>query len=162
MSSTVRDLVTAILCVAMVVLASFVAGRMTAGNGAGETIVVKVDTLFIRDTLTVYKPKWETKTVIDSVLVPVTDSVIVNDTVYVALAREQVVWEDSLARVYASGIQPEVDSVTHFIETVIINRETVIRKDCKWGLGVQLGAGAGTGGLTPYVGVGVSYNFLSW
>lgn len=162
MSSRVSDAVLAFVVIALLAVASFIAGRKTAKTGAGETIVVRVDTLLIRDTMTVYKPKWMTRTVIDSVLVPVTDSVIVNDTVYVALAREQVVWEDSLARVYASGIMPEVDSVTHFTEQIIINRETIIRKECRWGVGIQGGVGVGRGGLTPYVGVGVSYNLLSW
>ena len=80
------------------------------------------------------------------------------------MEREQVRWEDSLAVVYASGIDPQVDSVIHFTRDQIIIKEIpVIKvKKSRWGLGVQAGATAGKDGVIPYVGVGVSYNILTW
>lgn len=141
---------------------AFYAGRKTAETGRIETVTERVDTLYIRDTFTVIEPKHITRKVVDSVLVPVTEYIVESDTVFVTFAREQVVWEDSLARVYASGILPQVDSVTHFQEVEIINRLLPIRVPAKWGLGIQGGVGIGKGGFTPYVGVGVQYNILSW
>lgn len=124
----------------------------------------KVDTLYIRDTITSYKPKFVERVKLDSVLVPVIDSVKIHDTTFVYLEREQVVWQDSLSVVYASGILPQVDSVRHFQESMTIIKEIPVVKTKKthWGLGVQAGVGAGKDGLTPYIGVGVSYNILSW
>jgi opacity protein-like surface antigen len=47
--------------------------------------------------------------------------------------------------------------------TTITIRETIPVPDRRrWGIGIQAGAGVGKEGLTPYVGVGVSYNILSW
>ena len=64
--------------------------------------------------------------------------------------------------VYASGVMPQVDSVIHQTQSLIITKEIPVIKKTRWRLGVQAGVGAGKGGLTPYVGIGVSYNILSW
>ena len=140
----------------------FIAGRKTAKKGGFETIVEMVDTLVIRDTIVAYKPKYITKRVVDSVLVPVPEYIERNDTIYAVLEREQVVWEDSLARIYASGINPEVDSVFHYRTEKVINHIIPVKANPRWGVGLQGGVGVGKGGLTPYVGVGVQYNILTW
>ena len=140
----------------------FIAGRKTAKTGGFEAIVERVDTLVIRDTIVAYKPKYITKRVVETEYVPVPEYIERNDTIYAVLPREQVVWEDSLARVYASGINPEVDSVFHYRTEKVINHIVPVKVQSRWGLGVQGGVGFGKDGLTPYVGVGVSYNILSW
>lgn len=129
-----------------------------------EPAKVKVDTLYVRDTITSYKPKYVEKVKLDSILVPVIDSVKIHDTTFVYMEREKVTWRDSLCEVYASGIMASVDSVRHFQESMTIIKEIPVVKVKKthWGLGVQAGVGAGKDGLTPYIGVGVSYNILSW
>ena len=147
---------------AVAVLLGFLIGQRCPRNGGGETPTIKVDTLVIRDTIKVTEAISVTKRVVDSVPYPVTDTLSMRDTLYVILEREQIRWEDSLAAVYASGVMPQVDSVIHHTENLIITKEIPVIKKTRWGLGVQAGVGAGKGGLTPYVGVGVSYNLLSW
>ena len=129
-----------------------------------EPPIVKVDTLFIRDTIKVTEPKFITKRVVDSIPYPVGDTIRMRDTLFMILEREQIRWEDSLAVVYASGVDPRVDSVIHFTQNQIITKEipAIQVKRTRWGIGVQAGMGADKNGLTPYVGVGVSYNLLSW
>ena len=150
--------------IAVAVLLLFWADRRIPRNAPGEPQTIKVDTLVIHDTIKVTEPVSVTKTVVDSVLVPVTDTIRLRDTLYVFMEREQVRWEDSLAVVYASGIDPQVDSVIHFTRDQIIIKEIpVIKvKKSRWRLGVQAGATAGKDGVIPYVGVGVSYNILTW
>lgn len=150
--------------IAVAILILFLFDRRIPRNGPQDPQSFRVDTLFIRDTIKVTEPVYVTRKVVDSVLVPVTDTIRLRDTLYVFLEREQIRWEDSLARVYASGVNPQVDSVIHFTQDLIITKEIpVIQvKKTRWGLGVQAGAGVGKDGLTPYVGVGVSYNILSW
>ena len=149
---------------AVAVLLGFLVGQRCPRNGGGETPTPKVDTLVIRDTFKVTEPIYVTKRVVDSIPYPVTDTLRLRDTLYVILEREQIRWEDSLSVVYASGVMPQVDSVIHHTENLIITKEIPIIhvKKTRWGLGFQAGVGAGKGGLTPYVGVGVSYNLLSW
>ena len=150
--------------IVVAILIGFLVGRRCPRNGAGEPQTPKVDTLFIRDTFKVTEPKFITKRVIDSIPYPVDDTLRLRDTLYVLLERQQVTWEDSLARVYASGVNPQVDSVIHFTQEMVITKEIpVIQvKKTRWGIGFQAGATADKSGVLPYVGVGVSYNILSW
>ena len=153
---------------AVAVLLGFLIGQRCPRNGGGETPTPKVDTLFIRDTIKVTEPIYVTKRVVDSIPYLVTDTLRLRDTLYVVLEREQIRWEDSLSVVYASGVIPQVDSVIHHTENLIITREIpVIQvKKTRWGIGVQAGYGATLQGnvvnLQPYVGIGISYNILSW
>ena len=140
----------------------FVAGRKTAKKGGESTIIERVDTLVIRDTIVSYKPKYITKRVVDTTFVPVPEYIERNDTIYAVLEREQVVWEDSLARIYASGINPQVDSVFHYRTEKVINHIIPVKTNPKWGIGIQGGVGVGKGEITPYVGVGVQYNIITW
>lgn len=158
-----KSLILALGIVAAILFA-FVLGRRYPKETPTEPIKVRVDTLVIRDTLTSYEPVFVERHRVDSVLVPVLDSVMIHDTLFVFLEREQVVWQDSLSCVYASGILPQVDSVTHFVcdKIVTIEKTIPVKIRSHWGLGVNAGYGVGKGGLTPYVGVGISYNFISW
>jgi hypothetical protein len=150
--------------IAVAILILFLFDRRIPRNTPQEPQSVRVDTLFIRDTIKVTEPVYATRRMVDSVLVPVTDTIRLRDTLYVFLEREQIRWEDSLSVVYASGVRPEIDSVIHYAERMVIVKEIpVVRvKKTRWGVGIQAGAGATRDGLTPYVGVGVSYNILSW
>lgn len=150
--------------VAVAILILFLFDRIIPRNAPKEPQSIRVDTLFIRDTIKVTEPVYVTRRMVDSVLVPVTDTIRLRDTLYVFLEREQIRWEDSLSVVYASGVRPEIDSVIHYAERMVIVKEIpVVRvKKIRWGVGIQAGAGATKDGLTPYVGVGVSYNLLSW
>ena len=147
---------------AVAVLLGFLVGQRCPRNGGGETPIRKVDTLVIRDTVKGTEAISVTKRVVDSSPYPVTDTLRLRDTIYVILKREQIRWEDSLAVVYASGVMPQVDSVIHQTQSLIMTKEIPVIKKTRWGLGVQAGMGTGKNGLTPYVGVGISYNLLSW
>ena len=154
--------------IAVAVLIGFLIGQKHPQKSPVEPIKEKVDTLLIFDTITLTKPVFMEKIQLDSVYMPVTDTLWKHDTLYVYLEREQIQWQDSLCRVYASGINPQVDSVTHFVQETIVTREisVPVKVKSRWGLGIQVGYGAGVNGkqvyLTPYVGVGISYNILSW
>ena len=154
--------------IAVAVLIGFLIGQQHPQKSPVEPIKEKVDTLLIFDTITLTKPVFVEKIQLDSVYMPVTDTLWKHDTLYVYLEREQIQWQDSLCRVYASGINPQVDSVTHFVQETIITREisVPVKVKSRWGLGIQVGYGAGINGkqvyMTPYVGVGISYNILSW
>ena len=154
--------------IVVAVLIGFLIGQQHPQKSLVEPIKEKVDTLLIFDTITLTKPVFVEKIQLDSVYMPVTDTLWKHDTLYVYLEREQIQWQDSLCRVYASGINPQVDSVTHFVQETIITREisVPVKVKSRWGLGIQVGYGAGINGkqvyMTPYVGVGISYNILSW
>lgn len=154
-----------IISIALLAVTFFVGFRI--GRGDAPEVQYQTDTLRVRDTITIREAFFEEKITLQKVLVPVTDTLIVRerDTIFVEMQREQVVWRDSLSAVYASGVMPEVDSVKHFISERIVRETEVIevKKRSRWSIGIQAGYGIGLSGdvrMTPYVGIGVSYNLL--
>ena len=164
MNKKTTFLVNALLTLACVFLFGFIIGQKHPQKSPVEPIKTKVDTLVLRDTMMCYKPIYVDRVQLDSVLVPILDTMMIHDTTFVYLEREKVTWRDSLCEVYASGIMTSVDSVRHFQEYKYITIETQVPVKVKshWGLGVNAGYGVGKGGFTPYIGVGISYNILSW
>lgn len=147
---------------------SFMAGQKQAQKRLILPQKERVDTLFIRDTIMSNDPVFITKTKIDSIPypVPVRDTLWKTDTIW--LQREQVMWQDSLSRIYASGVSVEIDSVLHFISTQVITKErdVIVKVKPKWSVGVHAGYGAfannGQISASPYIGVGLTYNLFSW
>ena len=142
-------------------------GYYSGLNQAIRQDVPQNDTIYLRDTITQYEPILEEKVVLQEVLIQVRDTIWIHDTLYAYLEREQVMWQDSLSRVYASGIMSQIDSVQHYITERIVTKEVTIhvKKPCRWGVGVHAGYGVQLGDqvrTAPYIGVGVSYNILSW
>ena len=152
-----------IIGIAAAACLGFLAGHHCRRIDPGEPPTVKVDTLVIRDTITREKPVFVTSVVYDTIRAYFTT--IRHDTVEVQVPMERRVYqEDSLYRAVVSGWHPSLDSLTIYPkETIItITKPEVIPVRKRWGLGVQAGMGACKDGLTPYVGVGVSYNLVCW
>ena len=126
-----------------------------------EHIVVRTDTMYVRDTVTVYKPSKVTRTIKDTMRLIVRETQIdtMHDTVFVYLPQESIVWQDDRCIVYAHGINPQVDSVTHFNSGAVVTR-TVTGRPKRWGIGVSAGYGMSKDGLSPYIGLGISYNII--
>ena len=153
-----------LLAAALLIGGGYLLGRRNAPAPPQPHEVLRVDTLTVRDTIKQIRPVYEVRKVVERVAVPVTDTVRLHDTTFIYLEREQVEWRDSLATVWASGIQPRIDSVRHYSATHYITREVAVPVPVsrRWGIGVQAGYGAGKDGLTPYVGVGISYNLVTF
>lgn len=131
--------------------------------------IVQIDTLILHDTLTVEKPVPRIVRVIDTMLVPVVDTVHTRDSVFILLPREQKIYEDSTYRAVVSGYKPSLDSISVYHTTKVITTTVTIPQKVKhWGIGVHAGVGVqyGTIGkrmdVGPYIGVGISYNLLSF
>ena len=127
-----------------------------------ETPVESRDTITIVDTITIDKPYPVYKEVIKNHYehIPVTDTLRINDTVYVAVQRERVVYQDSLYRAVISGIYPSLDSMQVYPRTTTITIRGK-EKAGKWHLGVQAGVGY-TGKIEPYIGIGITYSIFEW
>ena len=153
-----------ILCVILLILIGILIGQKHRQKTPVEPTETKVDTLVVQDTIMQYKPIFVDKIKVDSVLIPVKDTIVIRDSVYIYMDREKITWRDSLCEVYASGVMASVDSVKHFQEYKYITIETQVPVKVRshWGLGINAGYGVGKGGLTPYIGMGISYNILSW
>lgn len=155
---------------------AFALGRVTARISPVETI--------IRDTVTkvvaVYKdfPNPQKEAFSGYLGVPlykfITDTIRAVETVYshdttvVYLPREQKYYSeaDGKLRLWISGYEPRLDRYELDLPTTTITN-TVKEKPSRWGLGVSAGYGAAmqadkTVVLSPFIGIGIQYNFLSW
>lgn len=139
---TRNGLITGAIGIVLVIIA-FLLGRCTYECPEPETIE-KHDTTYIHSTDTV---KVDTIIYKDRIVL---DTFYIRDTF---LVREQLTYEDSLSKIYVSGIDPSIDSIIHYIprDTVIITNDIthVVKK--KWNFGIGVGG---------YVGAGVGYNPL--
>lgn len=155
----------ALALAALLLLSGYLLGRRTARSPEPECIV-QVDTLRIRDTLRIEKPVPVEVRVVDTMLVAVADTVVVNDTVYLSLPRETKVYGDSTYTAQVSGYRPSLDWIEVYPQTVYLTKVVKTQDVRRWGIGLQAGYGAYVAGgqvrLAPYVGVGISYDILRW
>ena len=130
-----------------------------------QIVQLKPDTLVVRDTMFLEKPKYVQvrSTVTDTVYLPAVDS---SEDVAVEIPIEYKYAEYSDADIWYHGYNADIDSCRVFPKTVYINTpyEVRIKEKVKtrWGIGVQAGYGVSKSGLSPYIGVGVSYNLFSF
>lgn len=138
--------------------------------GAFMSIKIRPKTIIERDTITIVKidtiripkPIYIKEKVVDTIFVPIKDTIRVNDTLYIQLPKTQKYYsKDSLYQAWVSGYKPSLDSINIFqkvIEKTIIN--TITKKPRKIGVGVMAGYGITFGEqtkLAPYIGIGVYY-----
>lgn len=138
-------------------------GRRTARMPVRLSVVNDTVQVTKTDTIWREKPVFVASSVIRHDTVRL--ATLERDTVFVDVPIERRVYEeDSLYRAVVSGWHPSLDTLIVFPKTTTITiREKVPIPDRRrWGIGIQAGAGATRNGLTPYVGVGVSYNLLTW
>lgn len=155
------------VAVVLLILA-FWAGRKV-GQADPQTVIERDTVVVVRvDTVTRDRPVYVESRVVDTMLVAVSDTVVLRDSVYVEVAREQVEYRDSLYRAWVSGYKPALDSIAIYQRTQVVEVQTVVERPVvrRWGVGITAGYGATlVGGKVqgvPYVGVGVSYNLFSW
>lgn len=138
-------------------------------NAHPSEMKVKVDTLFIYDTIFVEKPVIKKVEIIDTLLlmVPTTDTLMMHDTVFVHLPIEQRQYGDPRYTAWVSGYRPQLDSIHIYQRTEYITKEiTPIQKPKRWGISLQAGYGVslhnGQVFPAPYIGVGLSYSIINW
>lgn len=156
-----RSILTIIFCAICFIAGMFFALKM--GKKSTSTIVTVK-----HDTVLVTKPVAISHTV-DTNKVKIIyrenkDTLKVCDTIekVIYLPRERLVYKDSTYRAVVSGVQPSLDSITVYKSTVYKTITNTVIKRNKFGLGVQAGYGVTGSKLEPYIGIGITYNFITW
>lgn len=154
------------IILALAVIASITSyhkGYKKGISKAVETIITVRDTLTLTDTIHTVEPKYIAVRTVDTIRVPVPVQGK-TDTLWAELPREQKVYQDSTYLAYVSGYQPQLDSIDVFRKTTTITVTNTIKEytNPRWSIGVQAGYGASKDGLSPYVGVGIQYNLVSF
>lgn len=87
---------------------------------------------------------------------------IIPDSVDVVIPIEQKEYEDSIYHLWISGYNAQLDSIKVYRKKLVITN-TILRENSNhWHIGLTAGYGMGKNGLTPYVGVGVTYSLFSF
>lgn len=124
---------------------------------------VKVDSVYVFDTIRVETPVFIERHTVDTMVVSVTEFQVVHDTAFVQLPREQVEYRDTSYRAVVSGFLPRLEELEIYrrekIVTIQTEKYVPVPEARRWGLGVQAGYGITPRGFQPYLGVGLSYNF---
>ena len=103
---------------------------------------LKIDTLYVRDTVRFEKPVPKLVYRRDTMLIPMIDTIRVSDTVYITAEREYKVYEDSLYRAVVSGFRPSLEEIDIYRrEKTVTVTAMVVKEQPKWGFGISLGPG---------------------
>lgn len=121
------DIIKVALLIGLIILGNFAwyhKGYKKGISKAVETIIERVDTLTLHDTLTTVKPYYIVERIVDSITVKV--PVVERDTILVNLPRTQKVYQDSTYRAVVSGFAPNLDTITVYRKTQYINNTVYI------------------------------------
>ena len=86
---------------------------------------------------------------------------IIPDSVDVVIPIEQKEYEDSTYHLWISGYKAQLDSIKVYRQKLIITNTILKENHNRWHIGLTAGYGFGKSGLTPYIGVGVTYSLFS-
>lgn len=160
-----------IIAVVLALLLGYCGGR----HGANKASPSVNDTITIRDTIVDTIP-YRMPVPVDSTIVrfeyvkfPVKDTIYTKgedivkiDSAFVEIPISQKEYRDSTYRAWVSGYKANLDSINIFQRTVAVT-ERIRAPTKRWGLGIQAGAGyCGDNKIQPYIGIGISYNILTW
>lgn len=122
----------------VLILAAFAAGRVT------KKLKIEQQVVTIRDTLRVLGPFYVTARIERPQLFPVTDTVRIHDTLFVALGREVQEYKGEDYRAQVSGVAPSLDWVEVYPKTKIVTNTVQVPGPQRWRR-VGFGAAAGPG-----------------
>ena len=143
-------------------------GRNSAKERDLTGCAPQVDTLLVRDTIVLEMPVYRTISQVRTEYVPVCDTIRIQDTLFVPVPIETKVYEDSLYRAEVSGYRASLDRLEIYQQERIITQTipVQVKERKRWGIGVQAGYGVSTPNgkpvLSPYIGIGVSYDLIRW
>lgn len=147
----------------LIVLALFLACFFWGRQSIQPEVIVenRVVRDTIREEMLRVDTMWRTRVVKEYLPAEIrTDTLILHDTVLAEVPIYVYVKQTDDYKIEVEGFNVEFKSIEFYPKTV----ERVVTQKVKnrWGLGVQVGYGASEQGLSPYIGVGVSYNIFTW
>lgn len=172
----VKNIILAVLLASLVASICF---NIRQCSTDGATYQDTIRTTFV-DTVPFYKPvprdslvvRYVTEVLpvisdtcnIDTINIPGSGNIdgdFIQDSVKVAIPISSKVYEDSTYTAYVSGYRASLDSIFVYPRREVITITDKSRHK-RWGIGIQAGYGFGRNGLSPYIGIGISYNLLGF
>ena len=148
------------LIILVFIVPTFILGRYSVSPEPIEVERVVYDTII--NTEVRVDTMWRTR--VEKVYLPQVrvDTVRISDTVLVEVPIYTYIAQDSSYRVEVEGFNVHFKRVDVYPRTIYRTQEKVVKTGDKWGFGAQVGYGISNCGITPYVGIGVTYNIFTW
>lgn len=151
------------LIIAALICLSFITGRWTAPKAE----LTSTDTTFIYKTTYIDRPvekkSWEEgyiPTVRFFVLSDTTfTETVIRDTVYMPREVKYYEEEEGRLRLWVSGYSPALDRYELDEQTRVIEK-TIRENTSRWSVSISGGYGISQDGLSPYLGLGLSYDLF--
>ncbi len=184
--SACKTITAVFAALSLALAAALFLNRHTSRNAPPPEILTLTDTLIIRDTVHIALPAPQTTETIGTVTIPVrippdlhagivrTDTLRITDTIYIPLPIEQRYYTGPHYEAWVSGHRPRLDSLRIRTEALRLTTATTVTRTAttarqpkpeRWGIGIQLGYGmtiAHQPQLRPYIGIGISYNLITF
>lgn len=181
-----RTLTAALAVLSLVLAAALIISRHTPNQQLPPEVHTLTDTLILRDTVHIALPSPQTTDTVGTVTIPVTvppdrhtgtittDTLRITDTIYIRLPIEQRYYTGPHYEAWISGHRPRLDSLRIRTEALRLTTATTVShtattvpqpKPERWGIGIHLGYGmtiAPQPQLRPYIGIGISYNLITF
>lgn len=127
----------------------------------------KPDTILIHDTLRLPAPPPMVVRVVDTIKVVLPDTSVTHqgDSAVIQLPMEESYYSGDGWKAWITGYQATLDSLFIDRTSTVIERPVykTVTKHARWGVGAQVGATyVREQGVVPYIGLGVSYNILTF
>lgn len=151
----------------LLILGGFLIGRKTGGARNQEpTIITQRDTILQVITDTIRTPAPEPK-IVEVIRI---DTIFVTDTACVPVPIERKLYQDSTYQASVTGYKVQLDWVEVYPKTIthtITEVQTQVQYKYipkRWGIGLSFGYGVTTADfrLSPYIGLSLNYNLISW
>lgn len=154
-----------IIYLLILILMVFLLGRYSVKPIIKNTITEKV----IIDTLIVEKPIPDTIVNIKYIekilprVIEKTDTLIVKDSIKVYVPINKYIFEEpDKYKIEASGYEVSLDKVELYPKTIYKTETKTIKTKPKFGIGIHVGYGICGNRFSPYVGIGISYNIITF
>lgn len=162
-----KDTIKRILAFIAILATGLFAGWFCRGHFAPVVMsITKTDTTIVIDTnIYINPPAINIEiNITDNIIVEPADITITNDSLIV-LPMQTKTYAGEYYRCQISGYQPRLDWIEVYPETKYITTErTLSYRPKRWGIGIHAGYGIGINEgqvkAFPYVGLGISYNFI--
>lgn len=109
---------------ALLLVVGTVTGWLCRGYHFRDTaeVVVQPDTVFVMDTVEIEKPVLKESKVVETMYVAVHDTIVKNDTTFIALPRESKTYGDERYTAVVSGYKPSLDRLEIYIESQTVTK----------------------------------------
>lgn len=149
-----------------VILVAWLIGYVIGRNHISDvTGVIQIDTLVRYDTIQIEKPaEIRYKKLTQTILVPVSDTIVMHDSIFVPVQKEVKEYKDSLYYARVSGYHPSLDYIEVYPKVTTISKtETIVQDRPQWHYSLDLRLDYGQVGY-KYIqpGIGAEVGYKKW